>query len=215
MGEMSRRALLPALALTVTATLAGCHRAAGVVYPLTPHQARQALIGQTIPDYAFGMSAYTDPAAAAPAGVEWHVIPDSPADGRSAAAKPDRPLLVLTATVAPDPAGSRISVDVAPAPGADVARFDQAIAAKPAVRAMFVAIGVEAVDAALNHRKFAFSHIRAPTAIAMASMLPEIRQQFDRAAEADERRDRDNIDAAYGPAGAAPTATTGTVNPWK
>lgn len=212
-----RRTLLPTLALTavVMATLPGCHRAAGVVYPLTPHQARQALVGQTIPDFAFGMSAWTEPATAVPGGVEWRIVPDSPADGRSGAAASDRPIMVLTATVAPDPAGSRISVDVAPAPGADVARFNQAIAAKPAVRAMFVAIGAEAVDAALNHRKFAFSHIRAPMAIAMASMLPEIREQFDRAAEADERRDRDNIDAAYGPAAATPTASQRAVNPWK
>ena len=86
---------------------------------------------------------------------------------------------------------------------------------------MFRAIVSEQVDAALSKRDFEFANIRGSMALAMVSMMPEIRQQMDRQTDDYQRAERQKVDDAYrtaGPGSGVPSGygtQTAPSNPWK
>ena len=190
---VARVALVSALALGL------CSCGQEKAYPDTVEAAQAALVGSTIPDIAFGMSAHSEPAIAIPGGVEWFISRDqSGSEGSASPGSPKR-LLVLTARFEPVSGGSgiRVAVDVEPATSAQAPAFAKGMGQKPAVAAMFRSITSEQVDATLSHRDFNFANIRQSMALATVSMLPEISNQMDSAAEEFHRRDRENVDDAY------------------
>jgi predicted small lipoprotein YifL len=185
-------------ALALLAALAGCHQ--GKVYPLSPDAARSALVGTTIPDMAFGKSAHSDPGEATADAVAWRIV-RGPAEEAGPPGEGDDEMMKLTATLAPVPGGVEVSVDIGARPGADPQAVAKALSQKPAVERYFRTIAREQVDSVLTRRPFRFEAISGDMAVAMVSMLPEIRKQMDDAAAAYERRDTETIHHAYDAAG--------------
>ena len=206
---MGRLALVPALA----GVLCGCQQEK--VYQLSPTAAEAALVGSRIPAIAFGMAAHCGPGVEIPGGVAWHI------SHRTAAPQGHQEFVVLTAKFSPSGDGTQVAVDVEPSATANKDAFAKGMAEKPAVANMFRAIVSEQVDAALSKRDFEFANIRGSMALAMVSMMPEIRQQMDRQTDDYQRAERQKVDDAYrtaGPGSGVPSGygtQTAPSNPWK
>jgi hypothetical protein len=188
---VSRLALVPALALGLYAC------AQEKTYPVTVEAAQAALVNTEIPGIAFGMSAHSEPAIAIPGGVEWFISRDQSGSEASASPASQKHLLILTAQFDPVSGGTRVAVDVKPGSSAQASAFAKGMEQKPAVAAMFRSIASEQVDATLSHRDFNFANIRQSMALATLSMMPEISNQMDSAAEEFHRADRERVDNAY------------------
>lgn len=190
---MSR--LLALTALLAGLALAGCQRTA--YYRMSPEDARNALAGSVIPDFAFGKTAHTTRGEVDGDSVVWSLR--SGADGFEDVgdAATNGVILKLVAKVEPAPGGAAVTTDLAPADGVDPAGFSARLASRPGSRRLLRDIAAEQVDAQLNHRAFRFEAISGDIALAVAASLPEIRRQADAAASAAEDRDRDAIDRAY------------------
>jgi hypothetical protein len=165
------------------------------IYAVTAEAARHTLTGTTIPDIAFGEEAHAEPARPVGNAVVWQI------DRGVGDTTTSQPILLLVAKLAPVQGGTEVSVDVQPAVRTDRAAFDQTVTGQPAVRDLLVAIASEAVDAGLAHRPFDLGRIHMQMAVAALSMLPQIQDQMDRAAAAQEQQERNAVDEAYRAAG--------------
>ena len=179
-------------------------------------------MGTKIPGLAFGYAVHTGAGVATGDGVAWYVQqgPDNDPDGPHFAPTPD--IMRLTATLKPAKGGgTEVSVAIQPVAGTDVARFERLLTQRPAIAGMFRSITSEQVDAALTNRAFNFANVRQNIAVAMISMLPEIRKSMDKAGDEFEHRDRETVENAYradghsDPYATTSSATAAPANPWQ
>jgi hypothetical protein len=93
--------------------------------------------------------------------------------------------------------GTRVSVDLT---GPESGRFGnvrERLAGNPSVRHLYLVAMREQIASDLERRPYDASKLYAATVAATSANIPMIMEQFDRAAEEDHRRARENIDKAY------------------
>jgi hypothetical protein len=181
------------LGLAPLATIAGCAQTQGSVYAVPIGEARKVLEGTGLPPLVFGSD---EPEVAVRA------------DGAVQAGRPLRIVWILgkdgaemmrfvASLSAEGDASTRISLDLV---GATQGRFrgtGERLRQNGAIRHLYLVAMEEEIASALERRPFDQTAIMPATVAAGAANIGRISQDIDRIADADQRRERANIERAY------------------
>jgi hypothetical protein len=175
------------LGLAALALIAGRAQPAGSVYAVPIGEARQVLAKTGLPPLVFGSN---EPEvrveAEGPSRIVWILHQDG------------AEMMRFVAELSPDgETATRISLDLV---GATQGRFGgtgERLRQNESIRHLYLVAMEERIASALEHRPFNEAAILPATAAATAANIGRISQDIDRIAEADQRRERENIERAY------------------
>jgi hypothetical protein len=175
------------LGFAALALIAGHPQPAGSVYAVPIAEARQELAKTGLPPLVFGSN---EPEvrveADGPSRIVWILHQDG------------AEMMRFVASLSPNgDASTRISLDLI---GATQGRFGgtgERLAQNEPIRHLYLVAMEERIASALEHRPFNEAAIMPATAAATAANIGRISADIDRIAEADQRRERENIERAY------------------
>jgi hypothetical protein len=175
------------LGLAPLALIAGRAQVRDSVYPVPMSEARQVLVGTGLPPLVFGSN---EPdvtvQAEGPSRIVWILHKDG------------AEMMRYVALLSPQgETSTRISLDLV---GATEGRFRQTgerLAQNGAIRNLYMVAMEERIASALERRPFDQTKILPATMAAAAANIGRISEDMDRIAEADRRRERENIERAY------------------
>lgn len=183
---MMRRVTLTLLA---AASLSACGLGEkGEVYPIRGSELRAKLASIEPPFGVFGSQA-----------IDWRVIRQG--DGSVIWAIQDKDGLELlrfrASTSDEGPTETRVAIEVEPPQGRFHDQVANGMASHQSTVALYRAAMTEQVDAELENREFDLARISGAMGVAVVANMSEIGANFDKMAEDDRRRSRENIDRAY------------------
>ena len=175
------------LGLAPLALIAGRAQIRGSVYAVPIGEARQVLAQTGLPPLVFGSNP-PDVAVRAegPSGIVWILH------------KHGAEMMRYVAELSPDgDAATRISLDLVGATEGPFGHTEERLAQNGAIRNLYLVAMEERIASALERRPFDGSKIMPATMVAAAANIGRIGEDMDRIAEADRRRERENIERAY------------------
>lgn len=182
-------ALRPVLIAASCAFVTACGQ--GTYYAEKPDHVRAELREASFPTFFFGDQAVDSSATVNGEGtVIWNITGQN-----------DDQLIRLSAKVAPDGKGARVTVDVLPPAGRNRARVEKGLAENGSIARLYRTIAAEHVDSTLNHRDFNIGTVTPAMMAATFATMPKISKQMSDAG--DEFRRQDAERARHAPAGEA------------
>ena len=175
------------LGLAPLALIAGRAQIRGGVYAVPIGEARQVLVRTGLPPFVFG-SDEPDVAVRAegPSRIVWILH------------KGGAEMMRYVALLSPDgDASTRISLDLVGATEGPFRQTGERLAQNETIRNLYLVAMEERIASALERRPFDQTRILPATAAAAAANIGRISEDIDRIAEADRRRERENIERAY------------------
>jgi hypothetical protein len=175
------------LGLAALALIAGRAQPAGSVYAVPIGEARQVLAKTGLPPLVFGSN---EPEvrveAEGPSRIVWILHQDG------------AEMMRFVAELSPDgETATRISLDLVGAARGRFGGTGERLAQNETIRHLYLVAMEERIASELEHRPFNEAAILPATAAATAANIGRISQDIDRIAEADQRRERENIERAY------------------
>jgi hypothetical protein len=181
------------LGLAPLALIAGRAQTAGSVYAVPIGEARKVLEGTGLPPLVFG-SDEPDVAVRADGAVQ----ADRPLRIVWILHKDGAEMMRFVALLSPESDSStRISLDLAGATAGPFRHTAERLAQNGTIRHLYLVAMEERIASALERRPFDEAAILPATAAATAANIGRIGADIDRIAEADQRRQRENIARAY------------------
>lgn len=175
------------LGLAPLALIAGRAQTRDSVHAVPIGEARKVLARTGLPPLVFGSD---EPEVAVEADGPSRIVWILHEDGAE--------MMRYVASLSPDgETSTRISLDLV---GATQGRFrntGERLAQNGAIRHLYLVAMEERIASALERRPFSQAAILPATAAATAANIGRISQDMDRIAEADRRRERENIERAY------------------
>ena len=157
------------------------------VYTIAPDQMRATLAETEVPLFVLGNSAKRSTTSQQGDNrVVWTVIDND-----------DRQWMHIVATTTPADQGIGLHLEIAPPDGPRHDEMARTIADKPAIANLYRTAMAEQIDAALNHRKFAMSHLYGAMAATITDIVPALWRSSDRTSRAAGDDDKANIAQAY------------------
>jgi hypothetical protein len=175
------------LCLAPLALIAGRAQTGGSVYAVPIGEARKVLEGTGLPPLVFG-SDEPDVAVRAegPSRIVWILHKDG------------AEMMRYVASLSADgETATRISLDLVGATHGPFRNTGERLARNGAIRRLYLVAMEERIASALEGRPFNQAAILPATAAATAANIGRISADMDRIAEADHRRERENIERAY------------------
>ena len=175
------------LGLAPLALIAGRAQTHGSSYAVPIGEARQVLARTGLPPLVFG----SDPPdvsvrAEGPSRIVWILHKDG------------AEMMRYVAELSPDgDASTRVSLDLAGATQGPYRNTGERLAQNGTIRNLYLVAMEERIASALERRPFDSSKIMPATMVAAAANIGRIGEDMDRIAEADQRRQRENIERAY------------------
>ena len=175
------------LGLAPLALIAGRDQTRGGVYPIPIGDARQVLEKTGLPPFVFGSD---EPdvtvRAEGPSRIVWILHKDG------------AEIMRYVASLSPDgDSATRVSLDLVGATEGPFGHTEARLAQNGAIRNLYLVAMEERIASALERRPFDQTKILPATAAAAAANIGRISEDMDRIAEADRRRERENIERAY------------------
>ena len=175
------------LGLAPLALIAGRAQIRGSVYPVPIGEARQVLARTGLPPLVFGSS---EPEVAVRAEGPSRIVWILHKDGAE--------MMRYVAELSSDgDAATRISLDLVGATEGPFGHTEARLAQNGAIRNLYLVAMEERIASALERRPFDRTKILPATMAAAAANIGRISEDMDRIAEADQRRQRENIERAY------------------
>lgn len=175
------------LGLAPLALIAGRAQTRGNVYAVPIGEARQVLARTGLPPLVFGSD---EPEVAVRAEGPSRIVWILHKDGAE--------MMRYVAELAPDgDASTRISLDLVGATEGPFRQTGERLAQNGAIRNLYLVAMEERIASALERRPFDRTKILPATVAATAANIGRISEDMDRIAEADQRRQRENIERAY------------------
>ena len=175
------------LGLAPLALIAGRAQTGGSVYAVPIGEARKVLARTGLPPLVFG-SDEPDVAVRAegPSRIVWILHEDG------------AEMMRYVALLSPDgETSTRISLDLVGATEGPFRQTGERLAQNGAIRNLYLVAMEERIASALERRPFNTATIMPATMAAAAANIGRISEDMDRIAEADRRRQRENIEKAY------------------
>lgn len=175
------------LGLAPLALIAGRAQTGGSVYAVPIGEARKELARTGLPPLVFG-SDEPDVAVRAegPSRIVWILHKDG------------AEMMRYVALLSPDgETSTRINLDLVGATQGPFRNAGERLAQNGTIRHLYLVAMEERIASALERRPFDTAKILPATAAATAANIGRISQDIDRIAEADRRRERENIERAY------------------
>jgi hypothetical protein len=175
------------LGLAPLALIAGCAQSRGSAYAVPIAEARKMLEGTGLPPLVFGSDEpEVTVRAEGPSRIVWILHQDG------------AEMMRYVAELSPDgDTSTRVSLDLVGATEGPYRETEARLAQNRAIRHLYLVAMEEQIASALEHRPFDRTTILPATAAAAAANIGRISQDIDRIAEADQRRERANIERAY------------------
>ena len=175
------------LGLAPLALIAGRAQIRGDVYAVPIGEARQVLEKTGMPPFVFGSD---EPdvtvRAEGPSRIVWILHKDG------------AEIMRYVALLTPDgDSATRISLDLVGATEGPFRQTGERLAQNDTIRNLYLVAMEERIASALERRPFDQTKILPATAAAAAANIGRISEDMDRIAEADRRRQRENIERAY------------------
>ena len=175
------------LGLAPLALIAGRAQIRGSVYAVPIGEARQVLARTGLPPLVFGSN---EPEVAVRAEGASRVVWILHKDGAE--------MMRYVAELSPDgDAATRISLDLVGATEGPFGHTEERLAQNGAIRNLYLVAMEERIASALERRPFDRTKILPASIAAAAANIGKISEDMDRIAEADQRRQRENIERAY------------------
>ena len=183
------------LSLAPLALLAACaqvsasepERDPGTVYTMPRAQVQAVLMQTDLPPLVFGDH---------PPRMQAQVLDDSHI--AFILRKDGAELMRYIVTLGPaENDGTRVVVDLVGVESGRFGNVQERLTSNPTVKRLYLLAMREEIAADLERRPFDVGKLYPAMAAATAANIPTIMEQFDRAAEADHRRSRENIEKAY------------------
>jgi hypothetical protein len=175
------------LGLAPPALVAGCAQSQGSVYAVPIGEARQVLARTGLPPLVFGSN---EPEVAVRAEGPSRIVWILHRDGAE--------MMRYVALLSPDgEASTRVSLDLVGATEGPFGKTGERLAQNESIRRLYLVAMEEQVASALERRPFDRSKILPATMAATAANIGRVSADIDRIAEADQRRERENIERAY------------------
>ena len=173
--------------LAQLALIAGRAQTRDSVHAVPIGEARKVLESTGLPPLVFGSN---EPQVA--------VRPEGPSRIVWILHKDGAEMMRYVASLSPDgETSTRISLDLVGATQGKFRNTGERLAQNGAIRHLYLVAIEERIASALERRPFDSSKIMPATAAAAAANIGRISQDMDRMAEADQRRQRENIERAY------------------
>jgi hypothetical protein len=175
------------LGLAPLALIAGRAQIRGSVYAVPIGEARQVLAQTGLPPLVFGSN---EPEVAVRAEGPSRIVWILHKDGAE--------MMRYVALLSPDgETSTRISLDLVGATEGPFRLTGERLAQNGAIRHLYLVAMEERIASALERRPFDRTKILPATVAATAANIGRISEDIDRIAEADQRRERENIERAY------------------
>jgi hypothetical protein len=175
------------LGLAPLALIAGRAQSWGGVYAVPVGEARKVLADTGLPPLVFGSD---EPEVAVRADGPSRIVWILHRDGAE--------MMRYVASLSPDgDASTRISLDLVGATAGPFRGTAERLAQNGTIRRLYLVAMEEQIAAALEDRPFNRAAILPATAAATAANIGRLSADLDRIAEADRRRERENIERAY------------------
>jgi hypothetical protein len=175
------------LGLAPLALIAGRAQSGGSVYAVPIGEARKVLADTGLPPLVFGSD---EPEVAVRAEEPSRIVWILHQDGAE--------MMRFVASLSPDgETSTRISLDLVGATQGPFRQTGERLAQNEAIRHLYLVAMEEEIASALERRPFDTAKILPATAAATAANIGRIGADIDRIAEADRRRQRENIERAY------------------
>jgi hypothetical protein len=175
------------LGLAPLALIAGRAQTGSSVYAVPIGEARQVLARTGLPPLVFGSN---EPAVAVQADGPSRIVWILHKDGAE--------MMRYVALLSPDgETSTRISLDLVGATEGPFRHTAERLAQNGAIRHLYLVAMEERIASALERRPFDQTKILPATVAATAANIGRISEDMDRIAEADQRRQRENIERAY------------------
>jgi len=176
-----------ALVLAPLALIAGCAQTGGSVYAVPIGEARKVLEGTGLPPLVFGSD---EPEVAVRADGPSRIVWILRKDGAE--------MMRYVALLSPDgETSTHVSLDLVGATQGPFRDTAERLRQNGTIRHLYLVAMEERIASALERRPFDEATILPATAAAAAANIGRISQDMDRIAEADQRRERENIARAY------------------
>jgi hypothetical protein len=175
------------LGLAPLALIAGCAQTRGSAYAVPIAEARKMLEGTGLPPLVFGSDEpEVTVRAEGPSRIVWILHKDG------------AEVMRYVAELSPDgDTATRVSLDLVGATQGRFGNTGERLAQNGSIRHLYLVAMEEQIASALERRPFDRTKILTATAAAAAANIGRISQDTDRIAEADQRRERANIERAY------------------
>jgi hypothetical protein len=189
---MLGRAALAVLGLFATGGVwwSGLMSSDTVTYDLPPSEVQARIEHANLPPFVFGEQEPQATMLSEPNRVTWVASEDG--------AEVMRYVIDLTPA---DRNRTKVHVALQGATDGKFGNVDQRIRGDRTLRNLYVTAMKEQVDSVLTGHPFRYSGISGPTAAATAAHMGQIAGWMDRAADAQHKRERENVDKAYRDAG--------------
>jgi hypothetical protein len=175
------------LGLAPLALIAGRAQIGGSVYAVPIGEARQVLARTGLPPLVFGSD---EPEVAVRAEGPSRIVWILHKDGAE--------MMRYVAELSPDgDTATRVSLDLVGATEGPFRHTGERLAQNGTIRNLYLVAMEERIASALERRPFDQARILPATAMATAANIGRISEDMDRIAEADRRRERENIERAY------------------
>ena len=175
------------LGLAPLALIAGRAQIRGSSYAVPIGEARQVLARTGLPPLVFGSD---EPEVAVRAEGPSRIVWILHKDGAE--------MMRYVALLSPDgDAATRVSLDLVGATEGPFRHTEERLAQNGTIRNLYLVAMEERIASALERRPFDQTKILPATAAAAAANIGRISEDMDRIAEADRRRERENIERAY------------------
>ena len=175
------------LGIAPLALIAGRAQSYGGVYAVPIGEARQVLVRAGLPPLVFGSNEPdVSTRAEGPSRIVW-ILSSRGAE-----------MMRYVAELSPDgDSSTRISLDLVGATEGPYRTTGARLSENGTIRHLYLVAMQERIASALERRPFETARIMPATAAATAANIGALSDNFDRAAAADQRRERANIEKAY------------------